>query len=161
MWNDVETTQDFLNFTVIAKTVAELILDSGERPISIGVSGNWGSGKSSMVKMIGEALKLKDIDKSDKEKNYIFLEFNAWLYQGYDDARAALLQAVSDKLLEESKKRSTPTKDLTKKVNGFISRINWLQAAKMAIPLLMSLVPGGVAVGGIVVCPQSLYQPVS
>lgn len=149
MWNDVETTQDFLNFTVIAKTVAELILDSGERPISIGVSGNWGSGKSSMVKMIGEALKLKDIDKSDKEKNYIFLEFNAWLYQGYDDARAALLQAVSDKLLEESKKRSTPTKDLTKKVNGFISRINWLQAAKMAIPLLMSLVPGGVAVGGI------------
>lgn len=149
MWSDVETTQDFLNFTVIAKTVAELILDSGERPISIGVSGNWGSGKSSMVKMIGEALKLKDIDKSDKEKNYIFLEFNAWLYQGYDDARAALLQAVSDKLLEESKKRSTPTKDLTKKVNGFISRINWLQVAKTAVPLLMSLVPGGVAVGGI------------
>ena len=28
MWNDVETSQDYLNFTVIAKTVAELITES-------------------------------------------------------------------------------------------------------------------------------------
>lgn len=149
MWNDVETTQDFLNFSVIAKTVAELIAESGEKPISIGVSGSWGAGKSSMVKMIGEALKLQDGGKDDKEKNYVFLEFNAWLYQGYDDARAALLQAVSDKLLEESKKRSDSTNDLTGKVKGFITRINWLQVAKMVVPLSLGLIPGGVAVGGI------------
>lgn len=149
MWNDAETTQDFLNFSVIANTVAELISESGAKPISIGVSGSWGAGKSSMVKMIGESLKLKDNGKDDKEKNYVFLEFNAWLYQGYDDARAALLQAVSDKLLEESKKRSDISKDLTGKVKGFISRINWLQVAKMAVPLSMGFVPGGVAVGGI------------
>lgn len=144
MWNDIETTQDFLNFSVVARTVAELISESGERPISIGVSGNWGAGKSSMIKMIEEALKQKDTDK-----NYVFLEFNAWLYQGYDDAKAALLQAVSDKLFEESKNRSTPTKDLLNKAKGFISRINWFQVAKMAVPLSMGLVPGGVAVGGI------------
>jgi predicted KAP-like P-loop ATPase len=149
MWNDVETTQDFLNFSVIAKTVAELIDESGEKPISIGVSGSWGAGKSSMVKMIGESLKSKDYNKVDKEKNYIFLEFNAWLYQGYDDARAALLQAVSDKLLEESQKRSNPTKDFTIKAKGFIQRINWLQVAKIIVPLSLGLIPGGVAVGGI------------
>ena len=149
MWNDVETTQDFLNFSAIVKTVAELITEAGGQPISIGISGSWGAGKSSMVKMIGEALKLSDDGKDDKEKNYVFLEFNAWLYQGYDDARAALLQAVSDKLLEESKKRSNPTKDFTIKVKGFIKRINWLQVAKMVIPLSLGLIPGGVAVGGI------------
>ena len=149
MWNDIETTQDFLNFSVIAKTVAELIAESDGKPISIGVSGSWGSGKSSMVKMIGEALKLKDDGKEDKEKNYVFLEFNAWLYQGYDDARAALLQAVSDKLLEESKKRCDLTKDFTDKMKGFIKRINWLQVAKMVVPLSLGLIPGGVAVGGI------------
>ena len=149
MWNDVETTQDFLNFSVIAKTVAELISESGDKPISIGVSGSWGAGKSSMVKMIGESLKFKDKDNGDKEKKYIFLEFNAWLYQGYDVARTALLQSVSDKLLEESKKRSDETKELTSKVKGFISRINWLQVAKMSVSLSMGLVPGGVAVGGV------------
>lgn len=149
MWNDVETTQDFLNFSAIAKTVAELIAESGEKPISIGVSGSWGAGKSSMVKMIGKALETKDSNKDDKEKNYVFLEFNAWLYQGYDDARAALLQAVSDKLLEESQKRSSPKKDLTGKVKKFINHVNWIQVAKMVVPLSLGLIPGGVAVGGI------------
>lgn len=145
MWNDVETTQDFLNFSVIARTVAELISESGEKPISIGISGSWGTGKSSMVKMIGETLRHID----EKDKNYVFLEFNAWLYQGYDDARSALLQAVSDKLLEESQKCNNLEKDLTNKVKSFINRINWLQVVKMAVPLSMGLMPGGVAIGGV------------
>ncbi len=160
MWNDVETTQDFLNFSVIAKTVAELIAESGGQPVSIGVSGSWGAGKSSMVKMIGNALKLQDDGKDDKEKCYVFLEFNAWLYQGYDDARAALLQAVSDKLLEESKKRD-PAKGITKKVEGFIQRVNWFQVARMAVPLSLGLIPGGAAVGGmasLIGAVSSLFQ---
>ncbi len=52
--------------------------------------------------MIGESLK-----SLDGGKNYIFINFNAWLYQGYDDARMALLQKVADKILEESKSRET------------------------------------------------------
>lgn len=149
MWNDIETTQDFLNFSAIAKTVAELIVESGEKPISIGVSGSWGAGKSSMVKMIGEAIKCKDEGVKEKEKKYIFLEFNAWLYQGFDDAKTALLQAVSDKLLAESIKRKSTKKDLTGKAKNFIKRINWLQLGKMLLPLSIGLIPGGVAVGGI------------
>lgn len=101
MWNDIETTNDYLHFSVVSGTVADLIIESGDNPISIGVSGNWGSGKSSMVKMIGKELEKKD----DGKQKYLFLEFNAWLYQGYDDAKAALLQAVTKKLSDEMKKR--------------------------------------------------------
>ena len=54
MWNDIETTTDYLHFSIVSKTVADLIIDSGDNPISIGVSGSWGVGKSSMVKMIGK-----------------------------------------------------------------------------------------------------------
>ena len=60
MWNDIETTQDYLNFTVVADTVTDLIVESNDKPISIGISGNWGAGKSSLVKMIGESLKKDD-----------------------------------------------------------------------------------------------------
>lgn len=148
MWNDAETTQDFLNFSVVADTVAELIIESEGQPISIGVSGNWGAGKSSMVKMIGEALKSKDGEKKDTEKDYVFLNFNAWLYQGYDDAKTALLQAVTNKLLDESKKRD-PEKNLLNKVKNFSKRVNWLQVAKLIIPLSIGLLPGGISVGGI------------
>lgn len=94
MWNDIETTNDYLHFSVVTITVADLIIESGYNPISIGVSGNWGSGKSSMVKMIGKELEKKD----DGKQKYLFLEFNAWLYQGYDDAKASLLQAITKRL---------------------------------------------------------------
>jgi len=50
MWTDNETAQDFLNFGSVARTVAEVIEQAHSRPISIGVSGAWGVGKSSMCK---------------------------------------------------------------------------------------------------------------
>ncbi|WP_083847458.1 P-loop NTPase fold protein [Selenomonas sp. CM52] len=56
MWNDIETTSDYRNFLVLSHTVAESIVESAENPISIRVSGNWGSGKSSMVKRLGDEL---------------------------------------------------------------------------------------------------------
>ena len=52
MWSDNETAQDFLNFGTVAKTVAEIIESAHARPISIGVSGAWGVGKSSLIKLI-------------------------------------------------------------------------------------------------------------
>lgn len=75
MWNDVETTQDLLNFKVVADIAARMIKDGNGEPVSIGVSGSWGAGKSSLVQMIGESLK-----SLDGGKNYIFINFNAWLY---------------------------------------------------------------------------------
>ena len=148
MWNDIETTQDFLNFTVVADTVAELIVESNGEPISIGVSGSWGAGKSSMVKMIGEALKKTDEFKKDKKKNYVFLEFNAWLYQGYDDARSALMQAVSDKIEEEVKERKSVGEGV-KKAKNFAKRVKWFQLAKLLLPLAASLVPGVAPAGAL------------
>jgi len=139
MWQDVETTQDLLNFTVVAETAAKLIQESKGFPLSIGVSGQWGTGKSSLVKMIGESLKLSDPDGKD----FIFLEFNAWLYQGYEDARIALLQMVADHLLQEAERREK----CVDKAKSFISRINWFRVAKLAAPSVTGAVMGG-AVGG-------------
>ncbi len=118
MWNDVEAKIDLLNFSHVAKAAAQLIQDAGGEPLTIGVSGNWGAGKSSLVKMIGAELKAS----ADDEK-YIFLEFNAWLYQGYDDARQALLDAVADKLVAVAESRKTAVD----KAWGFVKRIKLLR----------------------------------
>ena len=103
MWHDIETTDDLLNFKINAEVAAQIIRDSAEQPISIGVSGNWGTGKSSLVKMIGKSLRQDE----DSKSKFVFVEFNAWLYQGYEDARLALLQSVSDKLIEVAKDNVT------------------------------------------------------
>lgn len=139
MWNDVETTNDLLNFGVVADTAAQLIRDSGNEPLSIGISGSWGSGKSSLVKMIGKSL---DTNEDDKQK-FLYLEFNAWLYQGFDDAKMALLQSVSDMLLEEAKKQST----LTDKAVDLVKRVRWFKVLKLGMPIASSALLGG-AIGG-------------
>ncbi len=136
MWNDVETTNDLLNFGIVADTAAQLIRDSGNEPLSIGISGSWGSGKSSLVKMIGKSLEGDD-------ENYLFLEFNAWLYQGFDDAKMALLQSVSDMLLEEAKKQET----LIDKATDLVKRVRWFKVLKLGAPAAYGAIVGG-AVGG-------------
>jgi predicted KAP-like P-loop ATPase len=139
MWHDVETTKDLLNFTVVADTAAQLVRESAGQPLSIGVSGSWGTGKSSLVKMIGASLKNTDAD----DGMYVFLEFNAWLYQGYDDARMALLQSVADKLLAEAETRKTHVD----KAVEFVKRVNWLRVGKLLAPTVSGALMGG-ALGG-------------
>lgn len=138
MWNDVETTRDLLNFKVVADTAAQMIKDGNGQPVSIGVSGSWGAGKSSLVQMIGESIK-----NLDGGKNYIFINFNAWLYQGYDDARMALLQKVADKIMEEAKTQKT----CIDKAKEFIKRINWLRTAKFMAPVASGIITGGAIAG--------------
>jgi KAP family P-loop domain len=52
MWPDNETDRDFLNFEGVADTVAEIVHQAAGRPISIGIAGAWGVGKSSMIRLI-------------------------------------------------------------------------------------------------------------
>ena len=81
--------------------------------------GAWGVGKSSMIKLIQGSLSKRPT--LDLGREFVFVEFNAWLYQGYDDARAALMDVIANKLVEEAKKRSTAlekTTALAKKVTG-------------------------------------------
>ena len=89
MWSDNETNRDFLNFRCVADTAAEMVVQANGQPLSLGVSGGWGVGKSSMLKLISDSLRARD------DNRYLFVEFNAWLYQGYDDARAALMEVIA------------------------------------------------------------------
>lgn len=136
MWPDNETDRDFLNFEGVADTVAEVVIGAGGRPVSIGVSGAWGMGKSSMIKLTKAALDKRQVQGS--ESKYVFVDFNAWLYQGFDDARAALLEVIADKLIDEAKKRETGL-DKTKK---FLGRVKWFRLIKLAALPVASMALG-------------------
>jgi len=130
MWPDNETDRDFLNFTGVADTVAEIIVQAKGRPISIGVSGVWGVGKSSMIKLVRRSLTERAEEGTAKNKDgspFIFVEFNAWLYQGYDDARAALMDVIGEKLTDEAEKR----KKGIDKAKDFMERVHWFRLAKL------------------------------
>ena len=101
MWHDIEAEIDLLNFGMVAHAAADLIRGAQGTPLTIGVSGGWGAGKSTLVKLVKADLQANGATQ-ERRPSYVLMEFNAWLYQGYEDARQALLQSVSDRLLEEA-----------------------------------------------------------
>lgn len=141
MWPDNETTRDFLNFSGVADTVAEIIVQAHGRPVSIGISGAWGVGKSSMIKLVRESLAKRP--KEQGGRDFVFVEFNAWLYQGYDDARAALMEVIASTLEQEAKKRERGID----KARALLKRVNWLRAAKLAAGSALALSLGLPPVG--------------
>jgi len=52
MWSDIETKSDYLNYLEIAEVVSEILLDPAMRPVSVGIFGTWGTGKSSLLNLI-------------------------------------------------------------------------------------------------------------
>jgi predicted KAP-like P-loop ATPase len=94
VWADIDTKQDFLNYGETATLVAEVIADTRMLPTSIGVFGSWGTGKSTLLNIIEQEIRARETTKS-----VILVRFDAWLYQGYDDAKAALMDVISEKLI--------------------------------------------------------------
>jgi tRNA A37 threonylcarbamoyladenosine biosynthesis protein TsaE len=58
--NDQETATDLLYYEAIAKTVVNLIRKTPDAPVTIGVHGDWGAGKSSVLKMLESAFEDDD-----------------------------------------------------------------------------------------------------
>jgi predicted KAP-like P-loop ATPase len=140
MWSDNETTIDYLNFGVVADACAKLLQQAAGRPLSVGISGGWGVGKTSLVRMIEHRLG----QASAEENTYVVVTFNPWLYQGFDDARGALLQLVGDEVLRLAKSKDT----LYAKAKKLLARINLLRLAQLGGEVAATLTTG-VPVGGV------------
>jgi predicted KAP-like P-loop ATPase len=98
MWADNETTLDLLGFRVHAALIRSVVTDPGLLPITIGVFGDWGGGKTSVMKMLQEDLEpgtyVEGSPERDRYQRVACLYFNGWLFEGYDDAKSAILSSV-------------------------------------------------------------------
>ncbi len=94
MWKDSETELDFLDYDYLIKTVQSIVKNDALLPASVGVYGDWGSGKSSLMYMCKEHLEKED----EKIK---CLVFNGWLFENYEDAKTAILGSILDEINKE------------------------------------------------------------
>lgn len=58
MWSDKETTEDLLGYTVHASLLKSVVTNDKNLPITVGLYGDWGSGKTSILKILEEELKM-------------------------------------------------------------------------------------------------------
>lgn len=109
---DNETKVDLLNNEAIANTIIGLLRERPESPVTIGVHGDWGAGKSSVLEMIAARL--------DTEDKVLCLKFNGWRFQGFEDAKIALIEGIVNGLLEKRpmlNKATGALKDVVKSID--------------------------------------------
>lgn len=144
MWADNETSEDLLGFKVHADLLIDIVNDESVLPITIGVFGDWGSGKSSILQIVKE-----NFDE-DENKDSLCIYFNGWTFEGYDDAKAALLNSIL-KELENNKKLSAEVKEAVKeKAKKLWKSVDWMRGAGMllkniALPAVSAYFTGGVS----------------
>lgn len=112
MWPDTESKEDYLNFGEVSQIVTEILETDTMLPVSIGIFGNWGAGKSSLLNLIEQEI---------NQDEWIVIKFDAWLYQGFDDARAALLEVIASHLIQAAKDDETilqKSKNLLASIDG-------------------------------------------
>lgn len=127
---DNETKVDLLNNEAIAKTIVELLREKPDHPVTIGVHGDWGAGKSSVLEMIEAGFSGQD--------DVLCLKFNGWRFQGFEDAKIALIEGIVTGLVE---KRPALTK-AAGAVKDVFNRIDWLKVAKRAGGLAVTAFTG-------------------
>ena len=144
MWSDNIAERDYLGFDVHANLIKGLIDEPGMLPITIGVFGDWGSGKSSIM----ESLKRAYDDENDKAT--VCLQFNGWVLEGYDDAKAALIESI---LKSFEVKKSLPRK-AKNKIKKLAKSVNWMRAIGFGVKNVAAPIVAASLTGGLSLAPQ-------
>ncbi|WP_128331124.1 P-loop NTPase fold protein [Apibacter sp. HY039] len=144
MWADNETSEDLLGFKVHADLLVDVIRDDKVLPVTIGVFGDWGSGKSSILQIVKE--ELTGGNKDGLKDGTLVLYFNGWVFEGYDDAKAALLESIIEKF-DKHETIGNKVKDKTVKLFKSVKwmRLLGLSFKKVIIPGAAAYLTGGLS----------------
>lgn len=123
MWSDNETKDDLLGYQVHADLLKEIVLDPAMLPISIGVFGDWGSGKSSLMLLMKESIDLWSKETANKKEKVAQIQFNSWQFENYEDTKLTLIETVLTAIEKDLKKKQNVIK------NGidFLKKIKYLK----------------------------------
>ncbi len=128
--SDHETSVDLLYYEAISRTIVKFVRQSADQPLTIGVHGDWGAGKSSILKMISGAFQNQD--------GILTIWFNGWTFEGFDDAKTVVIETLVTEL-KRARPTSTKVADAAKKV---LRRIDWLKVAQKAGGLAFTVTTG-------------------
>ncbi|KDC50406.1 KAP family P-loop NTPase fold protein, partial [Pseudoalteromonas fuliginea] len=118
LWPDNESKVDLLNYQAISSAIIKLLSDTSRLPVSVGVHGDWGAGKSSILAMLENSYQ--------DDETTVCIRFNSWLFQGLEDAQTALMQQITSDLIKKRGK----IEGFKQQANDFLDRIDWFKSFK-------------------------------
>lgn len=145
LWSDEPSSVDFLAARAIAETVSDAVLDDALDPLAIGLSGPWGSGKTTVLELIKADL---DARSDAKHAKILTVRTDPWRYDPSVGAKESLIGEVLDAIAAELAARLTyveetkgeKVKKLLKKLSD---RIDWAKAVNLTAKSSLALqLPG-------------------
>ncbi|MDJ0718072.1 MAG: P-loop NTPase fold protein [Prochloraceae cyanobacterium] len=128
--SDNPSNEDTLGFEGMAEILHTVIRDMPEPPFTIGIFGEWGCGKTTLMKMVQARL-------NENEVKTVW--FNAWKYDGKEVIWNALIQQIFYTIKEDPDLEQTERgKYLKARIKSAASNL-----AKYAAKVGVSLIPGG------------------
>jgi KAP family P-loop domain len=131
LWPDNPTAQDLLGFTDIADPIEEALLRDRLDPVAIGVFGDWGSGKSTVLEILR--------DRFDRRDRVVVVYTRPWEYDPNIDPKATLIAEVLAAVRAEVAKDQTQMAKVAERFKGLISRVQWSKAITLAANSALTL----------------------
>jgi hypothetical protein len=91
MWHDNETRTDLLGFDYLVDELEVLLTERRLLPLTIGIDGGWGSGKSSLMEMT--RARLESVENTGR---FICVCFNPWRFEDFSHGKVGLMAAIVD-----------------------------------------------------------------
>src|SRR4051812_6088319 len=79
LWSDDPADVDFLAFDAVALTVADILLDPSLDPVALGLSGSWGSGKTTVLQLVEAELARRSVQAQDGRR-VLLIQTQPWRY---------------------------------------------------------------------------------
>lgn len=141
MWADNETKDDLLGYQVHAELLSNVVLDPSMLPISIGIFGDWGSGKSSLMLLMQKSIEEwknkvaeenKKLKEAKKNAKVLQIMFNSWQFEDYEDTKLTLIETILSEVIKDIKEH----RDIFEKADECLKKIQYL---KLGVVVLKNL----------------------
>jgi hypothetical protein len=139
LWSDDPAKTDLLSFDAVAATIADALLDRALDPVALGLSGPWGSGKTTVLGLVESELGTRATESA----KVLVIKTDPWRYDPNTGAKESLISEVLAALaqgIDESQSGTESAKDAAKKMLGQLAkRVDWAKAIKLAAKTSLAL----------------------
>lgn len=129
LWSDEPTRDDLLSFDAVAGTVVDAVLDDVLDPLAIGVSGAWGSGKTTILRLIEADLATRPLPEGQQA---LVVPTDPWRYDPSVGAKETLIGEVLGSLSSQIKDTEGTTGQARKLLTKLKNRVDWSKAIQVA-----------------------------
>ncbi len=120
LWSDEPSPTDLLSFGAVAATVTDALLDERLNPVALGLSGAWGSGKTTVLGLVHQELDARN----SPEATVIVVPTDPWRYDPATGAKESLISEVLDRLSNEVERTEDKGDKAKKLIKRLVGRVN-------------------------------------